>query len=94
MFDAERGLDPIRRPTPRNLLENLISLTAAEYSKADFGFLNDTVYSESLTAKEQQQYAQLLDFARALQVENPTYETIYHHLLHLYVLNGSRLDLL
>ncbi|TNF93054.1 MAG: hypothetical protein EP297_12855 [Gammaproteobacteria bacterium] len=94
MSFAER--DPARIPkiNQKNLLENLTALAVAEYPETDFGFLDDAVYAEPLTSKEQQQFAQLLDFARALQVENSAYETIYHHLLYLYVLNGSRLDLL
>ena len=31
---------------------------------------------------------------RNLQNENPIYESVYQHLVFLYVLNGSRLDLL
>jgi len=73
--------------TRNNLLENLAQLAAAEHAKADYGFLNGAVNSTPLTSKEQQQYTHLLGFACTLQLENPVYETIYDHLLHLHVLN-------
>jgi len=94
MLDTERDTSLGAKPNQKNLLDELISLVAAENPEADFGFLEDAVYSEILTIDEQEQFAQLLDFVRNIQGENPLYETIYHHLLHLYVLNGSRLDTL
>ena len=63
-------------------------------ARANYSFLNDAAYTTPLTSEERQHYTQLLNFARNVQAENPVYEPIYHHLLHLYVLNGSRLDLL
>ncbi|HNB52777.1 MAG TPA: LuxR C-terminal-related transcriptional regulator, partial [Anaerolineales bacterium] len=57
-------------------------------------FLDGRAYTEPLPPAEQEQFTRLLNFARALQAENPAYELLYHQLLHLFVLNGSRLDLL
>jgi DNA-binding CsgD family transcriptional regulator len=75
-------------------LVGIVTLASAEYPTADFTFLDNRVYSAPLTEQERQRYVQLLDFACALQIENPVYEAAYHHLLHLFVLNGSRLELL
>jgi hypothetical protein len=72
----------------------LITLAAAQHPASDYGSLISAIFSTPLTAQEQQQYLQLLRFARALQLENPAYESVYQHLLHLFVLNGSRIDLL
>jgi predicted ATPase/DNA-binding CsgD family transcriptional regulator len=77
-----------------NLLDELITLAAEEYPKANFGFLNNAIYSMPLTVEYQQYAIQLLRFARALQLEKPIFEPAYQHLLHLFVLNGSRLDML
>jgi DNA-binding CsgD family transcriptional regulator/tetratricopeptide (TPR) repeat protein len=60
----------------------------------NFVSLNEAVCSRSLTAEERQKYTQLLKFAYKLQSQNPTFEKLYYHLLHLFVLNGSRLDLI
>jgi predicted ATPase/DNA-binding CsgD family transcriptional regulator len=78
----------------KNLLNELIRLSREEYPTAEYGFLNAAVYSIPLSASEQQQYLQLLSFARGIQDQNPLYETLYHELLHLFVLNGSRINLL
>jgi DNA-binding SARP family transcriptional activator len=94
--DGEMGrrseISPAR---PRqNLMEELMTLAAAEYPEANYDFLDHAIYTTLLTAEDRQQYLLLLGFARSLQSENPVYESLYRHLLHLYVLNGSRLDLL
>lgn len=75
-------------------LHDLIVLAAAGHPSANFDFLERAVYARSLTAAEQRLFIQLLGFARSLQIENPLFELLYHQLLHLYVLNGSRLNLL
>jgi DNA-binding CsgD family transcriptional regulator/tetratricopeptide (TPR) repeat protein len=75
-------------------LPDLIALAAAEYPEARFDFLDEAIFSISLTSENQQHYLRLLSFIRQLQLENPLYETVYQHLLHLYVLNGSRLEAL
>jgi DNA-binding CsgD family transcriptional regulator len=80
--------------TEISLFKELIALAKKHRLEADLGFLRGSVYSEALTPREQRHFLQLVDFARGQQAENPLYETNYHHLLHLYVLNGSRLDLL
>ncbi|MBL8160549.1 MAG: AAA family ATPase [Anaerolineae bacterium] len=45
-------------------------------------------------ATEQRDFAQLIDFARALQDAQPVYEAAYLHLVHQFVLRGSRANLL
>jgi DNA-binding CsgD family transcriptional regulator len=77
-----------------NLLNELIALVKRHQPEADLGFLGGSMYSKALTPQDQHYCLQLVELARAQQAQNPSYETIYHHLLHLYVLNGSRLDLL
>lgn len=77
-----------------SLFNNLLSQALVTCAGANYSFLNDAAYTTPLTSEERQYYTQLLNFARNVQAENPVYEPIYHHLLHLYVLNGSRLDLL
>jgi DNA-binding NarL/FixJ family response regulator/CheY-like chemotaxis protein len=83
----------ITRPQ-ENHLTAILARFAEEHPTANVDFLDSTVYSSPLAEEEQQQFIQLLRFARTLQLEKPVYETVYHHLLYLYVLNGSRLDLL
>lgn len=78
----------------KNLLNDLISLATAAQPMANYAFLAEAVYATPFSAEDRLGYLQLLDFARTLQTENPVYETVFHHLLHLFVLNGSRLDLL
>ena len=73
---------------------DLIALAATAYPDSNYDFLDGAVFSGSLSLEDQQQFIQLLDFARALQIENSVYEPVYSQLLHLFVLNGSRLDLL
>jgi ATP/maltotriose-dependent transcriptional regulator MalT len=72
----------------------LISLAKMNYPDANFGFLANSVYSESLTKEEQRAFIQLIEFARTLHFKNPIYEPVYNQLVYLYVLNGSRLDAL
>jgi class 3 adenylate cyclase/DNA-binding CsgD family transcriptional regulator/tetratricopeptide (TPR) repeat protein len=83
----------ITRPQ-ENHLTAILARFAEEHPTANVNFLDSTVYSFPLAEEEQQQFIQLLRFARTLQLEKPVYESVYHHLLYLYVLNGSRLDLL
>jgi hypothetical protein len=75
-------------------LKELIELAEVTHPNAYYAFLDGRVYTAPLSSEERKQYIQLLNFARTLQAEDPVYEPLYHHLLHLYVLNGSRLDLL
>ena len=75
-------------------LNELIELARKEYPGADFGFLVNSIYGEALTQSEKQNFLKFIDVARTLQIENPIFEAIYQQLLHLYVLNGSRLDVL
>ena len=76
----------------RNAFDEFLSLAKARYPQADFDLLIDALFSEPLTPQAQHLCLQLVEFARSLQTENPLYEAIYQHLLHLYVLNGSRLE--
>jgi DNA-binding CsgD family transcriptional regulator/tetratricopeptide (TPR) repeat protein len=80
--------------TDRSQYLELISLAKKNYPETSFDFLSKSIYSDPLNGEEQRACIQLIRFARALQDENPFFEPIYHQLLHLYVLNGSRLDLL
>lgn len=77
-----------------NQFHALTSLAKKTYPGARFDFLEDSVYSKSLTQGEQLAYVQLIESVRALQAENPVYEPVYSQLLHLFVLNGSRIDVL
>ena len=72
----------------------LISLAKKTYGEVDLDFLVNSVYSETLSREEQRAYMQLIDLARVKQAENPVYEPLYNQLLHLYVLNGSRINAL
>lgn len=78
----------------KSLLNDLLALAAVEYPETKFDFIDDAIFSTSLAGEDQHLYLQLLKYTRAFQVENPLFETVYHHLLHLYVLNGSRQDVL
>lgn len=82
----------IAEKSASTLLKELILLVNPTDPAAKYEFLDDTVYTTPLSAAARQQFAELLTFARALQTENSTYETLYHQLLYLYVLNGSRLE--
>lgn len=73
-------------------LDELVSILVEHHPKADFGFLVDAVYSVPLTRQQQQDFLRLIEWLRAQQAQDASFESIYHHLLHLYVLNGSRLD--
>jgi predicted ATPase/DNA-binding CsgD family transcriptional regulator len=75
-------------------LDKFLQLAVAERLDGGCELLNDAIFNRHITHAEQADYLQLLSFARNLQTENPSYETIYQHILYLYVLNGSRLDLL
>ena len=84
-------------PSPqsgRTLFEALIAQAAKQFPQADFDSVLEAIYAGPLQPDTQQQFVQLLDFVRSQQIKNPIYETIYHHLLFSYVLNGSRLELL
>jgi len=75
-------------------LEELIFITQKQHPEVDPGFLAGRIYSESLTQQEQRDCIQFINVARAQQSQSSFFESTYHHLLHLYVLNGSRLHLL
>jgi predicted ATPase/class 3 adenylate cyclase/DNA-binding CsgD family transcriptional regulator len=92
--DLQQDFPPLQSLTKSNPFDEFLALARRDRPEADLGFLGSSLYSETLTSQEQRQFIQLIEFARSLQIENPLYETIYQHLLHLYVLNGSRLDLL
>jgi len=78
----------------QNLLENLLARASDAHPKGNYDFIAHAVYARPLDPNEQKQYTRLLDFTRNLQFENPAFEPVYQHLLHLYVLNGSRMDTL
>lgn len=48
----------------------------------------------AVTESQQHGFVQLLAFARALQITHPVYEAAYQHLVHQFVLYGSRANLL
>jgi hypothetical protein len=72
--------------TKQNPLDELLAIAGKHHPQADFGFLADSIYSQSLTDQEQQDYIRLIGIARSQQSQNPKYEPSYYHLLHLYVL--------
>jgi len=78
----------------QNLLEDLLARASDAQPKGNYDFIAHAVYARPLDPNEQKQYSQLLEFTRNLQFENPAFELVYQHLLHLYVLNGSRMDTL
>ncbi len=78
----------------RELTDELISLSAAECSNDCFGFLNDAVFSRQLASAEENAFVRLIARARLIQSDNPIYEPVYRYLMHLYLLNGSRLHAL
>jgi tetratricopeptide (TPR) repeat protein len=82
---------PMSAKSPFN---KLLSLAKAHDPEANFDFLNEAIYRRSLSTEEKQACTQLITLARTQQAENPVYEPVYQQLLHLYVLNGSRLDIL
>jgi predicted ATPase/class 3 adenylate cyclase/DNA-binding CsgD family transcriptional regulator len=77
-----------------NMLEEVIQLALAERPQGVYDFLESSIYTEQMTAAEQADFLHLLAFVRNLQIKKPIYETVFQHLLYLYVLNGSRLDML
>jgi ATP/maltotriose-dependent transcriptional regulator MalT len=72
----------------------LIQLFEKNSPSSDLDFFFGSIYSEPLSQEEQRVCVQLIEFARALQTENSVYEMPYNQLLHLFVLNGSRIDVL
>ncbi len=48
----------------------------------------------SRTHEDRREFARFIDFARDAQTRQPLYEMAYQRLVHLYVLGGSRIDLL
>lgn len=72
------------------LLQNLMKGFSERYPNASLKLGNLIIGVDG----EEQQFAQLLDFARALQANEPHYEAAYLHLVHQFVLNGSRHALL
>ncbi len=79
--------------TGQRALDELISIAQKDHG-ADLSFLTDAIYSRSLTEQEHSECIQLIKLARQQQNETSFFEPTYHHLLRLYVLNGSRLSLL
>ena len=80
--------------TTNSHFSQLISLAENNHPGANFNDLVQAAYSRPLAPQEQRRYAQLIAFARVEQAKNPIYEPAFHQLLNLYVLNGSRLDML
>lgn len=76
----------------RSLLDALIDQASKEYPEIHLQFLDDSIYTESLSQLEKQNFLNFIEFVRIQQIENPIFEAIYQQLLHLYVLNSSRLD--
>jgi predicted ATPase/class 3 adenylate cyclase/DNA-binding CsgD family transcriptional regulator len=87
---------PLNAQTPleANRLEAVIALAREAHLDGDFDFLDSTVFSISMTETERAHFIRLLRFTWNLQNQNPIYEAVYQHLVFIYVLNGSRLDLL
>jgi len=79
---------------PPSSFDELIALAERHQSEADLVFLRGSVYAQALTPQQQRHFLQFINLARVQQAQNSIYESTYHHLLHLYVLNGSHLDLL
>lgn len=76
------------------LLHDLISYAATECPDVSFDFLDEHIYTRRLGEDEQNALARLIELARHRQADEPAYEPIFHQLLHLFVLNGSRLQIL
>ena len=81
----------VRQPP---LLKELLTQSSAAGIGGDAAYLEETIFTRPISSEEHQRYVELLDFARTLQAQDPLYESIYHQLVHLYVLNGSRLEIL
>jgi DNA-binding CsgD family transcriptional regulator/tetratricopeptide (TPR) repeat protein len=73
-------------------LDELVATLSQHYPESDFGFLTHSIYSATLTRQQQQDFLRLLEWLRVPHVQDASFESMYHRLLHLYVLNGSRLD--
>ena len=58
----------------------------------DFGFLAHSIYAATLTQQRQQDFLWLIEWVRSQHLQDAFFESVYYRLLHLYVLNGSRLD--
>ena len=63
--------------------EKFHQLVVAEHLDDGLGLLDTAIFCRHVTSAEQSHYLRLLSFARALQNENPSFETIYQHLLYL-----------
>lgn len=72
------------------LFQDVITRFLEQYPgpSVDFG------RSGTLTEAESQRFVQLVNFTRNLQMAHPAYELVYHHLVHEFVLRGSRTHLL
>jgi class 3 adenylate cyclase/DNA-binding NarL/FixJ family response regulator len=92
--DLPQDFPPLQSLNKSNFFDEFLALAKRHRPEADFSFMAGTVYSEALTFQAQGHFLQLIDFARVQQAGSPLYEAVYHHLLCLYVLNGSRLELL
>ena len=73
-----------------DLIHDLFSQYRETHPNSTIG-LND--YSDSAEA-DGRDLIQFLDFARQLQLEQPVYEVAFKHLVHQFVLAGSRAELL
>jgi len=78
----------------RGRLDDLINLAKEEYPETHLDFLASSIYSEPLAQSEQHDLLRLIELAHSQQAKYSTFESTHQHLLQLYVLNGSRLNLL
>ena len=78
--------------TKYRTLDELIATLLQHHPETDFGFLTHSIYSAKLTRQQQQDYLRLIEWVRSQQVQDASFEAIYQRLIHLYVLNGSRID--
>ncbi len=81
----------LRKP---HLLKALLTRASAAGIGGDATFLEEAVFTRHLNSEDRQFYTELLNFARTLQAEDPLYESIYQQLMYLFILNGSRLEIL
>lgn len=73
--------------------EVILDLFTQYRIKYPHSLINDNILL-SRTQEERREFAQFIDFTRDLQTQQPFYEIAYQRLVHLYVLGGSRIDLL
>ena len=72
-------------------LDELVA-TLLHQPEADFGFLAHSIYAATLIRQQQQGFLWLIEWVCPQHLQDASFESVYSHLLYLYVLNGSRLD--